>query len=60
MEAIEITPTMVNVNVNKEQPLRKELQNFVRAVRMDIKPYVTAEEALNVLEIALKVKNNTG
>lgn len=45
----------INIAVNKAEPLRKELENFVDFVRGEKKPLVTNEEALRTFEIALKI-----
>lgn len=43
------------ISIKKREPLREELKSFVKSVKYDRKPVVTAEESLKTLKIALKL-----
>ena len=47
----------IDVKVEREsEPLRVELQSFVRAIRDDQEPKVTGEEGFRALELALEIQ----
>lgn len=45
----------IKITMNKEEPLRRELVEFIDAISNNREPLVTGEEAYKVLEIALKI-----
>lgn len=51
MEMIEIEP----LSVHKEEPLKRELESFVRCVRERSRPLVSGEDALAALRLAQRV-----
>lgn len=47
------------IEVENIEPLRAELESFIKAIKNDTKPMVTAREAIEALEIACKVDKMT-
>lgn len=45
----------IKIGINKKEPLRCELEDFINAVSNNRKPLVAGEEAYKALEIALKI-----
>jgi len=45
----------IKIGINKKEPLRCELEDFIDAIFNNRKPLVTGEEAYRALEIALKI-----
>jgi len=45
----------IKIGINKKEPLRCELEDFIDAVSSNKEPLVTGEEAYRALEIALKI-----
>lgn len=53
---LKINTTKVNVvKINKEEPLKKELENFIGCILNNREPEVSAFDAYKALEIALKI-----
>ena len=44
--------------IEKEEPLRKELEHFIDCVENDKEPLINGYEGLKILEIAIKAENN--
>ncbi len=53
-------PNKIEIGVDKEQPLRRELNSFVQAVIENKEPEVTPTQALNALRIALDINKKVG
>jgi UDP-N-acetylglucosamine 3-dehydrogenase len=57
------TPNVVNLNIDKKEPLKEELKSFIDCILNDEKPATSGEEGLFALKIALKAlevtKNDT-
>lgn len=47
------------IKVDNVEPLRAEIESFVNAIKKDTKPMVTAREAIDALEIAVKIDKMT-
>jgi UDP-N-acetylglucosamine 3-dehydrogenase len=47
------TPNKVEIGVDKEEPLKRELISFINAVKEGKEPFVTSQQALIALKIAL-------
>ena len=45
----------IKIGINKKEPLRCELEDFIDAISNNKEPLVTGEEAYKALEIALKI-----
>ena len=50
-------PVKTQVDVKKQEPLKLELSNIMDAIANDTAPYVTGEQALEALKIALKIND---
>lgn len=50
------SPNKIEIGVEKDQPLKKELQSFIDCVKNNKNPEVTLEEAIEALKIALNQK----
>ena len=48
-------PNKVPIKVEKEEPLKLELSDFIGAVKKGTKPHVTGEDGLEVLKIAERI-----
>lgn len=52
------TPTKINVNIKKEEPLKVELQTFLDCIKNNKDFPINSEDALNALKIAIDLSNN--
>lgn len=50
------TPTKIELRVQKEQPLRREILSFIDNIKNKTEPLVTKEQAIQVLRIVLQSK----
>ncbi|GAI46950.1 unnamed protein product [marine sediment metagenome] len=50
-----ISADEIKIGINKKEPLRCELEDFIDAVSSNKEPLVTGEEAYKALEIALNI-----
>ena len=50
-----IAITKENIPIEKEEPLKKELESFVDCVRLDKPPVVSGSEAREALKVALEI-----
>jgi predicted dehydrogenase len=48
------------LEIAREEPLRRELSDFLRAVATGVRPKVTGEEALRALDLALRIVGEIG
>jgi len=48
------TPNEIKVNVQKEEPLKLEIQNFIDSIAGKAKPLVDGEDGIRALKIAVK------
>lgn len=53
-----LTPKKVKIPVKFDEPLKLELQSFLKSIKQNTQPEVTSEEGLKALEIALKALKN--
>jgi len=47
--------TVEHIFVNKEEPLKSEIKNFIKAIQTNKKPLITGEDGLNALKIAYQI-----
>ena len=52
------TPTKINMDIKKEEPLKVELQTFLNCVKENKDFPVKGEDAFDALKIALELSNN--
>ena len=50
-------PNKIEVGITKKEPLKAEIENFLKCIRDDECPMVSGEEALEALKIALKINH---
>lgn len=53
-------PTTTNISIQKEEPLKIELINFINAIETNEKLKITPEEAKKALEIVLMISDKRG
>ncbi len=53
-------PNIINIEVEKEEPLKNELKNFIKCIENNERPLVTGEEALEALRISEAVLKGNG
>lgn len=51
-------PKITMVDVNKEQPLKREILEFIKCIKNNKQPFVTTKQAMDALKIALKVSHS--
>jgi len=54
------TPTETKVRIKNEEPLKKELEDFLESVEKNREPLVSGKEGLKTLETALKIIESSG
>ncbi|HJW97180.1 MAG TPA: Gfo/Idh/MocA family oxidoreductase [archaeon] len=54
------TPTETKVKIKNEEPLKKELADFLDAVEKDREPLVSGKQGLKTLETVLKIIESSG
>ncbi len=52
------TPSRVNVDIQRQEPLRIELEEFINAVSGGIGKIITGEEAMNTLAVVERIKSS--